>query len=426
MDLKRISAATRDELEDEARRRGIDVGDGVERDELESQILAHEKRSAGGVVDAARSLLGRVVDMALGARRPEDRPPPPSATPPRRASTPPAAPSSPPVAAAPTPSPAPAPTPTAEPASEAATQSPMSAEPASTEPIRTRTMARLLAEQGHPARARAIYDELLASDPKDDELRAERDTLTSTAPRTPASAPDGTFEFDAISTVGIDATSALVAWEITEAGVERARGVLGDDGELTLRVVTIAADAQQIVRARSTDHAPVQRTGHQVATDLPPHATCFAAIGMRAGERFVAIAHAAGVRTAPGEPVPQIATDYVRVPSAAELFPVARAAAPVPSTVPATGERSAEALRASAAAVDALTAQPDVAVIGGASEQSLPSSARIGASERARPSGGPGSAAELVGASGGRGARGGASERARPSGSPPSGGSRRR
>jgi hypothetical protein len=45
------------------------------------------------------------------------------------------------------------------------------------EPIRTRSMARLLAGQGHRARALAIYDALLAADASDASLRAEADAL---------------------------------------------------------------------------------------------------------------------------------------------------------------------------------------------------------------------------------------------------------
>jgi hypothetical protein len=45
------------------------------------------------------------------------------------------------------------------------------------EPIRTRTMARLLAGHGYKARALSIYDELLARRPDDSDLRAEADTL---------------------------------------------------------------------------------------------------------------------------------------------------------------------------------------------------------------------------------------------------------
>lgn len=45
------------------------------------------------------------------------------------------------------------------------------------EPIRTRSMARLLAGQGHHKRALAIYDALLATDPTNAELRAEAAAL---------------------------------------------------------------------------------------------------------------------------------------------------------------------------------------------------------------------------------------------------------
>jgi hypothetical protein len=52
-------------------------------------------------------------------------------------------------------------------------------EPARTgsEPIRTRTMARLLAGHGYKSRALSIYDELLARRPDDSDLRAEAEAL---------------------------------------------------------------------------------------------------------------------------------------------------------------------------------------------------------------------------------------------------------
>jgi len=45
------------------------------------------------------------------------------------------------------------------------------------EPIRTRSMARLLAGQGHRARALKIYEALLAADSSDESLRAEAEAL---------------------------------------------------------------------------------------------------------------------------------------------------------------------------------------------------------------------------------------------------------
>jgi hypothetical protein len=53
--------------------------------------------------------------------------------------------------------------------------------PACDEPIRTRTMARLLAAQGHRARALSIYEDLIARGDADPGLRAEAALLRSQA-----------------------------------------------------------------------------------------------------------------------------------------------------------------------------------------------------------------------------------------------------
>ncbi|MEY4582265.1 MAG: hypothetical protein RL701_6968 [Pseudomonadota bacterium] len=67
---------------------------------------------------------------------------------------------------------APAPKPAAAAASAASSEE-------GADPIRTLTMARLLAVQGYRKRALSIYDELLARDPHDPALRAEADRLRS-------------------------------------------------------------------------------------------------------------------------------------------------------------------------------------------------------------------------------------------------------
>lgn len=77
---------------------------------------------------------------------------------------------------APVVAPAAAPTPPANPA-PAVSASTSSEEPAGSDPIRTLTMARLLAVQGYRKRALSIYDELLARDANDPSLRAEADRL---------------------------------------------------------------------------------------------------------------------------------------------------------------------------------------------------------------------------------------------------------
>lgn len=68
------------------------------------------------------------------------------------------------------PPPLPAPAPMAKPPAPPATCQ---------EPIRTRTMAKLLASQGHPERALSIYDYLLARPGADNTLRAEAEALRS-------------------------------------------------------------------------------------------------------------------------------------------------------------------------------------------------------------------------------------------------------
>jgi hypothetical protein len=59
----------------------------------------------------------------------------------------------------------------------AATSKEAAAKPPGREPIRTRTMARLLASQGHRGRALSIYDDLLAKDGSDSSLREEAEAL---------------------------------------------------------------------------------------------------------------------------------------------------------------------------------------------------------------------------------------------------------
>jgi hypothetical protein len=84
-----------------------------------------------------------------------------------------------PAPAAPAPAPAPVftpPRPVAPAAAPAPAPAAEAAAPAQ-DPIRTRGMAKLLALQGYKDRALSIYDELLAAEPNNAELRAEADRL---------------------------------------------------------------------------------------------------------------------------------------------------------------------------------------------------------------------------------------------------------
>lgn len=178
------------------------------------------------------------------------------------------------------------------------------------EPIRTRSMARLLAAQGHRERALAIYEELLARGEvelgDDASLAAELSALRSGAqvphadlPKppvrsTPASLPE---QHEHLVCEGEPERGLTLRWEISDAGTARARAVLGareGEGELTVRLLAIHPDPDpvKVVRSEITEHGPVSAAGEWSLGPLRHAARCIAAIGLRAGDRFVSIVHA--------------------------------------------------------------------------------------------------------------------------------------
>lgn len=170
------------------------------------------------------------------------------------------------------------------------------------EPIRTRSMARLLAAQGHRERALAIYEELLAQNSEDAGLRREADALRrgepvseprlsapAPAPATPIELPDAG---DRLWCDGDPQHGLRLRWQLSEQGQQRARAVLGHHGELAIRVVAIKPDSADVVRSEITEHGPVSASGEWVAPSLSAVTRCFAAVGLRDGDRFVAVVHA--------------------------------------------------------------------------------------------------------------------------------------
>ena len=195
MDLTRLYNLTTPELREEAERLGVGDTYAMSRGQLIHAIRNH----AGG--SPSEGLLGKVLGFAKWALqaaqeepRKEDtsRPPRGEAPGSEPASVPASAPVPVPVsepAPAPVSEPAPepvfAPVPVTETASEPAS-GPPSRPPAGVfsksagmfeEPFPTRTMARILAEQGHFKRSLAIYTALLRNEPADRELSAEVDEV---------------------------------------------------------------------------------------------------------------------------------------------------------------------------------------------------------------------------------------------------------
>lgn len=165
--------------------------------------------------------------------------------------------------------------------------------PADAEPIRTRTMARLLAKQGYYRRALAIYDQLLRGRPDDAELRVEADEVRSQAGEEDAVIPEGEGEVVSLS---VDASRVLVSWELDDVSVQRARRVLGAEGTLAARLVWVAPDATTLVRSDMRERRDVPSAGEWVIGELPEGARATASVGITDGERFISIAHAPTVR----------------------------------------------------------------------------------------------------------------------------------
>ena len=365
MDLSRIESLTREMLEAEARRRGIKSPEFRTRTELVRLIVRHQyggrleasrERLEQGVktVQIARDLVGTAMTAALGAlparfdvlglwsgKRTLPRDPQSQWTPPPARPAPPPRPS----ARASTQAPAEPATVTAEspessephasfapmsmtpqtgeaarrPTTQPPPPPPVQAQPAPApraattrtfeeEPIRTRSMAQLLAAQGHRERALAIYEELIAQDSTDKTLEREAAALRRGEPaqdialpeppreQRPSQAPSGVWSSskERLTCEGEPHSGLLLRWAITHEGERRARAVLGVDdgaGELTVRLVSIRPDAERIVRSEITEHGPVAASGEWAPGPLLDTERCVAAIGMRAGDRFVSIVH---------------------------------------------------------------------------------------------------------------------------------------
>jgi hypothetical protein len=167
------------------------------------------------------------------------------------------------------------------------------------EPIRTRSMARVLALQGHRDRAVSILESILSAHPEDRAAREDLERLRSDLPLEggqalpePRPLPTLPDTGDRIELTALPSRMLHIAWSTTEAGKARAQAVLGSEGELALRVVAITPDPTRVVRSDITERGPVDAVHEWLAPAIEPGSRCFAAIGLRAGDRFVAIAHA--------------------------------------------------------------------------------------------------------------------------------------
>jgi hypothetical protein len=274
-------------------------------------------------------------------------------------------------------------------------------------------MARLYAEQGHVERALRVYERLLERDRDDVELRREAEALRSrsgsssgavagaatdpgsaVADVAPTSASPGaspvlspvpvvpvaggaggptldlvrspavTYGRDEVVALAVDATTVYVHWEATAPALDRAAAAAGAGARPCVRVVVVSEGPSGAPLTHVVVE-PVPAAGETFVRALPPSASVIVAVGALAGDRFVAVAHAAPVVTPPASPTDAVAVRFARPPGPRRQAG-AGPARPAPATFAATplpfdAAAAREALRVSAA-VDAGALDPDLAL----------------------------------------------------------------
>ncbi|HKP55378.1 MAG TPA: hypothetical protein VJV78_01580 [Polyangiales bacterium] len=240
MDLKDIDQWSRALLQNEARKRGIRTPEMYSRPELIKLILRHDYGSTINVREAAR-LLGGVLGSAKSVLRAglgiaEERP----------ARQP-----------------------------EPAVRRPVPEAPRRAAEVRV-----------EPAPfAVSPWDE--APEP----VPAPEPERTPSPVQPVAAAPDD--EYEELSYGPHRDAGLLVRWHVGSEAIHRARAVLGAHGELALRVVTVRVEDGLFVRTETLDHGPIESAGDWTAPIEPSAARYVSSVGLRSGDRFVSIVHAA-------------------------------------------------------------------------------------------------------------------------------------
>lgn len=162
------------------------------------------------------------------------------------------------------------------------------------EPIPTRTMARLLHEQGHHRRALAILENLLAQRPGDVGLEADLAAVQHAlglprASLAPGARADASPRAELVTMLLPD-RRVLLAWGLSEESIASAHA-MGASGTLVARVLVLAPGGDGAVTRTLTDKE-AQPTGEHTLGPIAPGSFVTAAVGFRDGEQFVSVAAA--------------------------------------------------------------------------------------------------------------------------------------
>lgn len=164
------------------------------------------------------------------------------------------------------------------------------------EPIRTRTFARLLADQGHPDRALALLQALADEGTEDAELRWEIDRLRRLREngREPPTTPPPAPTLPPIALGRLEGGRVELRWTLTEAGATPGRHLAGPGASLTARLVAITPDMESVIANQVFEREVEDLVGSTRFEGIPARARLTAAIGWRARGRFVSVAHVRG------------------------------------------------------------------------------------------------------------------------------------
>ena len=259
MALSRIERWTRDVLEHEARKRGIRDPELRSHAELVRLILRHDYASPHSIRNA-RKLIGSLLETAGVTLRSYAPPVPTTPLNERR--------------------PAPVTYPDAEHSSRPVTY------PDAEHSSRLATYP----DAEHSSRPATYPDAEHSIAPAAPKLTAAAspgapEPAASPKPPTPAS-----------SSVRLDHSRSgprelHVRWQISEQAAARARSLLGSDGELAVRLVSVRADPTHVVLSDVTEHGPIDHAGEWVAELASADTHCVTAVGVRDAGRFVSIVH---------------------------------------------------------------------------------------------------------------------------------------
>jgi len=103
---------------------------------------------------------------------------------------------------------------------------------------------------------------------------------------------DAESDEDAVVALHVDATTALISWDLDAQKLEVSRALLSSRSPLMARALIVFPSKGEFV-SRELRSCAADREGHWVLSDLPPGAHTAVALGLELESGFHSLAHAA-------------------------------------------------------------------------------------------------------------------------------------